>query len=80
AEFVKAAEAAQQLSTKPSNDDLLTLYAHFKQGIHGDNTTARPGLFDVKGKAKWDAWAGLKGMSQADAQAKYIDTIRRLQG
>jgi len=24
---------------------------------------ARPGMFDLKGKAKWDAWNGRKGES-----------------
>jgi diazepam-binding inhibitor (GABA receptor modulating acyl-CoA-binding protein) len=35
--------------------------------------TARPGgLLDFKGKAKWDAWNGRKGISQDKAKEAYI--------
>ena len=29
--------------------------------IHFRTFTARPGMFDLAGKAKWDAWDGKKG-------------------
>ncbi|KAI1237341.1 hypothetical protein IHE44_0014606 [Lamprotornis superbus] len=32
----------------------------------------RPGMLDFKGKAKWDAWSALKGMSKEDAMKAYI--------
>ena len=32
----------------------------------------RPGMLDFKGKAKWDAWEGKKGMGQNEAKEKYI--------
>ena len=34
---------------------MLELYALFKQANVGDVNTARPGMMDFKGKAKWDA-------------------------
>jgi diazepam-binding inhibitor (GABA receptor modulating acyl-CoA-binding protein) len=38
--------------------------------------TARPGsLLDFKGKAKWDAWEGKKGISQDDAKEQYIAKV-----
>ncbi|KAJ3126599.1 Acyl-CoA-binding domain-containing protein 1 [Nowakowskiella sp. JEL0407] len=77
--FEIAAAEVKTLTYKPSNDELLTLYAHFKQGTVGDNETAQPGVFDMAGKAKWNAWAKLKGMSQADAQEKYIAFVKELQ-
>lgn len=40
-EFNTAAEEAQKLTVKPSNDDLLKLYALFKQATVGDNTTCK---------------------------------------
>jgi diazepam-binding inhibitor (GABA receptor modulating acyl-CoA-binding protein) len=46
AEFIKAAADVKDLTTKPSNDTLLELYALFKQSINGDNSSARPGLDD----------------------------------
>ncbi|KAJ3220524.1 hypothetical protein HK099_004231 [Clydaea vesicula] len=79
AEFIKAAADVKNLKTKPNNDQLLSLYAHFKQSIVGDNNTDRPGMFDLQGKAKWDAWNAIKGLSKADAQAKYIEIVKGLQ-
>ncbi|KAI8922672.1 acyl-CoA-binding protein [Entophlyctis helioformis] len=79
AEFVQAANDVKSLTYKPNNDELLQLYALFKQSIVGDNTTERPGMFDLQGKAKWDAWTKLKGTSNADAQAQYIALVKSLQ-
>ena len=55
-----------------TNDDKLALYALFKQGTVGDNSSARPGMFDPKGRAKFDAWEKQKGKSQDDAMKEYI--------
>jgi diazepam-binding inhibitor (GABA receptor modulating acyl-CoA-binding protein) len=41
--------------------------------------TARPGsLLDFKGKAKWDAWNGKKGISQDEAKELYITKVELL--
>lgn len=61
AAFDHAAEEVRLLTKKPTDDQLLKLYALFKQGTVGDINTDRPGFFDLKGKAKWDAWNQLKG-------------------
>ncbi|KAJ3108668.1 Acyl-CoA-binding domain-containing protein 1 [Phlyctochytrium planicorne] len=79
AEFAQAAADVKNLTYKPSNEELLELYALFKQGIVGDNTTDKPGFFDLQGKAKWDAWTKLKGTSKEEAQAKYIELVKKLQ-
>ncbi|KNE61845.1 hypothetical protein AMAG_07121 [Allomyces macrogynus ATCC 38327] len=73
--FTQAAEEVKSLAYQPSNDELLELYALFKQATVGDNTTARPGMFDLKGKAKWDAWAAKKGLASDEAEAKYIALV-----
>ncbi|XP_069683840.1 acyl-CoA-binding protein-like [Periplaneta americana] len=71
--FNKAAEDVKNLKTQPTDEELLELYALFKQGSIGDVNTTRPGgLLDFKGKAKWDAWNGKKGMTQDDAKEAYI--------
>ena len=57
------------------DDKKLEIYALFKQGEVGDVNTARPGMLDFKGKAKWDAWDGKKGMSKEDAQKAYIELV-----
>jgi diazepam-binding inhibitor (GABA receptor modulating acyl-CoA-binding protein) len=50
------------LKTSPTNDELLNLYALYKQATCGDNNTCKPGTFDFKGKKKWEAWNGKKGL------------------
>ncbi|KAJ1918015.1 acyl-CoA-binding protein (ACBP)/diazepam binding inhibitor (DBI)/endozepine (EP) [Tieghemiomyces parasiticus] len=76
--FIQAAADAKSFTKKPTNDELLELYALFKQGIEGDNTTVAPGMFDLKGKAKHNAWTGKKGISKADAQAQYVALVEKL--
>ncbi|KAK9718583.1 acyl-CoA-binding protein (ACBP)/diazepam binding inhibitor (DBI)/endozepine (EP) [Basidiobolus ranarum] len=76
--FAKAADEVKTLATKPSNTELLELYALFKQGIFGDNTSEKPGMFDIQGKAKWEAWNGKKGLSKEKAQAEYIALVESL--
>lgn len=70
--FNKAAEEVKELASQPSDADLLELYSLFKQATVGDCNTERPGMLDFKGKAKWDAWNGKKGMSKDEAKEKYI--------
>lgn len=76
--FNKAAEEVKELSSQPSDADLLELYSLFKQGTVGDCNTSRPGMLDFKGKAKWDAWDGKKGMSQDTAKQQYIQKVEEL--
>ena len=76
--FQKAASDVQNLKSKPSQDDLLEVYALYKQGSIGDVNTDRPGMLDMKGKAKWDAWNSKKGTSQDDAKEQYIKKVEQL--
>ncbi|KAF9122671.1 Acyl-CoA-binding domain-containing protein 1 [Mortierella sp. GBA39] len=78
AEFDAAAVKIKELTTSPSNDDLLKLYGLFKQATVGDNNTERPGTFDFKGKAKWDAWTKKNGTSKEDAEKEYIALVAEL--
>ena len=63
-----------------NTDTLLELYALFKQGTAGDVCGPRPGWIDIKGRAKFDAWSGKKGMSQDAAQKAYVALVNRLVG
>ena len=59
----------------------LKLYGLYKQATHGDCDTTRPGMLDFAGKAKWDAWNGLKGtLSKEEAMAAYIAYVTELKG
>ena len=74
---VAKADAAKGSNKKLSNEQLLQLYAHYKQSTIGANTTPKPGMFDLKGAAKWNAWSSLGSLSQANAQAKYIQLVQQ---
>ncbi|MDY7224942.1 acyl-CoA-binding protein [Hyalangium rubrum] len=77
-DFKAAQERVKTLSTRPSNDTLLELYALFKQGTEGDVQGKRPGMLDLKGRAKYDAWAGRKGLSRDAAMQQYVQLVDRL--
>ena len=80
AQFEQAAADAQQLPSKPSNDTLLQLYSLYKQGTAGDVSGKRPGFTDFVGRAKYDAWAKLKGTSQEEAMQRYVELVNKLKG
>lgn len=66
---------------KPSNDDLLVLYSHYKQATAGEaSASKKPGRFDLVGKAKYDAWTKLSGMSVEQAMTGYIAKVDQLLG
>lgn len=76
--FEKAATEAKSLPSRPSDDVLLKLYALYKQGTSGDVSGERPGMFDLVGKAKYDAWADLKGTARDDAMQQYVSLVESL--
>ena len=76
--FDKAVADSKNLSERPDDATLLKLYALYKQGSTGDNADKKPGFSDMVGRAKWDAWNGLKGTLQDEAMQQYIDLIADL--
>ena len=78
AQFEAAAASSKNLTSRPDNATMLQLYALFKQGGVGDNTDKKPGFSDMVGRAKWDAWNGVKGTETAAAMQDYIDLIGTL--
>ncbi len=76
--FKEAQKRVKTLTTRPSNDTLLELYGLFKQGTEGDVSGKRPGMLDLKGRAKYDAWAARKGMTRDKAMEQYIELVDRL--
>ena len=78
AAFDKAMADSKNLSERPDNATLLKIYALYKQGSVGDNTEKKPGFSEMVARAKWDAWAKLKGTSQDDAMQQYVDLIAEL--
>lgn len=77
-QFESAVANSKNLTDRPDNMTLLKLYALYKQGSVGDNADKKPGFSDMVGRAKWDAWNGLKGTSNTDAMQQYVDLIESL--
>ena len=44
----------------------------------GDVRGERPGLLDLRGRAKYDAWTKRKGTSKDDAMKKYVVLVDKL--
>lgn len=78
--FEAAQVRVKKLSKTPSTDALLELYALYKQSTAGDVQGSRPGMLDLKGRAKFDAWSGIKGTSKDDAMTKYVALVDQLAG
>ncbi|OAN44183.1 acyl-CoA-binding protein [Chloroflexus islandicus] len=78
AAFERAAKEVQELPRRPDNETLLQLYALYKQATVGDVQGSRPGVLDMTGRLKYDAWAKLKGLSATDAMNRYIELVERL--
>ena len=77
-DFDAAVANSKKLSERPDNQTLLKIYGLYKQATTGDNTEKKPGFGDMVGRAKWDAWNGIKGTSKEDAMQQYVDLIESL--
>ncbi|KAG2230343.1 hypothetical protein INT48_002796 [Thamnidium elegans] len=51
------------------------LYSFYKQVSQGNINTPRPGIFDVVGRAKWDAWKKLEGIKELEAKHAYVEIL-----
>lgn len=78
-DFDSALDRVKALRATPGAGDLLELYALFKQGTQGDVTGSRPGILDIKGRAKFDAWEKKKGISREAAQSAYVRLVAALE-
>ena len=78
ATFEKAVTDSKKLPEKPDNATLLKLYSLYKQATEGDVEGKRPGFTDMVGRAKYDAWAALKGKSDKEAMQAYVDLVESL--
>ena len=76
--FADAQDRVKQLPKTPDTDDLLALYALFKQSSVGDATGSRPGMMDFKGRAKFDALSTQKGLSKDAAREAYVALVDTL--
>ena len=77
-QFESAVARTKEFTRRPSNEELLELYALYKQATEGDVDGERTGGFDFKAIAKYDAWEALKGKSKEVAIAEYIGLVDKL--
>jgi diazepam-binding inhibitor (GABA receptor modulating acyl-CoA-binding protein) len=77
-DFAAAQERVKKLAKRPSNDQLLALYGLFKQATEGDVTGKRPGMLEMVGRAKHDAWAARRGTERAAAMQAYVALVDSL--
>lgn len=79
-QFEKAATEVMELSQRPDDKTLLKLYGLYKQATAGNLKGKRPGFTDVKGRAKYDAWARFRGKSAEWAMGEYVQLVKKLEG
>jgi acyl-CoA-binding protein len=79
-QFEQAMADSKALPERPDNMTLLKIYALYKQASAGDADSERPGITDMVGRAKHDAWAALMGTPKEDAMQQYIDLVAELKG
>jgi len=79
-DFEKAQVRAKAFSRMPSSEELLDLYSLYKQATVGDVQGKRPAMFDIKARAKYDAWTLRKAMSKDNAMKAYVSLVDKLAG
>lgn len=76
--FDSAAKRVHELKQKPDNNALLKLYGLYKQATSGNIRGDRPGLFDPKGRAKYDAWKSQLNKTPQKAMEEYVAYVNSL--
>lgn len=80
--FVKTVDMVQSLPKsgpiQTSYEEKLALYSLYKQATEGDVQSKRPGMLDMLGRAKWDAWSKVSGMPPRDAKQMYVESMLRI--
>jgi len=77
-QFEAASAAVLKAKKDPGNDLKLKLYAHYKQATEGDVAGEKPGFADFVNRAKYEAWAKLKGTPSEEAMKAYIKLVERV--
>ena len=74
--FEETTEKVKQYTVSQENQ--LKLYGLYKQALFGDNTSQQPSMFDLRGRAKYNAWNELSGKSKYLSMKEYILLVRTL--
>lgn len=76
--FNTAAEFLEKNVDKIEQSHLLELYGLYKQATVGKCNTPKPGLFNLQGKAKWNAWNKLGDLSKDRSMENYINLLVKI--
>ncbi len=76
--FEKAALDIKNSKLKLDEETMGSLYGYYKQATIGDCNIGQPIFFDLKGKAKYDAWMQYKGMGKEHAMKRYVKKVEKL--
>nr|XP_019045700.1 hypothetical protein I302_06091 [Kwoniella bestiolae CBS 10118]OCF24630.1 hypothetical protein I302_06091 [Kwoniella bestiolae CBS 10118] len=81
-QFHRAVDIVQSLPkggpVQTSYEEKLWLYSLYKQATEGDISIPRPGMLDILGKAKWDAWNKQKGIDKPEAKRLYVNALLKI--
>lgn len=77
-QFEQAVLDSKNLPERPDNMTLLKIYGLYKQATAGNAAGDRPGMTDMIGRAKWDAWNTLKELPAEQAMQQYVKLIADL--
>eukprot|EP00475_Leptophrys_vorax_P038256 TRINITY_DN6714_c0_g1_i2.p1 TRINITY_DN6714_c0_g1~~TRINITY_DN6714_c0_g1_i2.p1 ORF type:complete len:289 (+),score=77.59 TRINITY_DN6714_c0_g1_i2:792-1658(+) len=79
-EFEDAAKLIRDASWSMSlsQEQLLKLYALYKQSTQFNQRGDRPGFFNQTARTKYDAWEALGDMPREQAMQNYIDLVQEL--
>lgn len=78
--FNKACDYLQHLVNQLDANALLEFYGLYKQATVGPCNTAKPGIFSVNARAKWNAWNDLGSMMNKEcAMQKYIAKLNEIE-
>jgi acyl-CoA-binding protein len=82
AQFDRAVEIVQNLpKTGPIQtgyEEKLTMYSLYKQATAGNVKSPKPGIWDMLGRAKWEAWAKHKDLDSYEAKWLYVDALLKV--
>ena len=77
-EFRVEVHNVKNLNKKPTDNELLKLYALYKQSLFGNNNTEKPSFFNFKEMSKWNVWTEQAGKGRSTAKREYIDFVKSL--
>ncbi|CAD5116712.1 DgyrCDS5570 [Dimorphilus gyrociliatus] len=77
-EFNRATTYVKVMADQLNTDQLLSLYARYKQATFGNCHTPKPAFYEFEAKKKWQAWKALEGMSRQDAMSSYVSLLKEV--